>query len=137
MLRAMTTAATKRLFIAYVVVTILTAPSMFFSASGKLTHHPGAVQVIHDVVGVPLTYFPLLAGLEIAGGIGLLVGIFVARIGVAAATGLVLYFVGAIVAHIRVADWAGLKAPITPLLFSIAALMLRVLSSRDRTASST
>lgn len=118
----------KRLFIAYVVVAILTAISMGVSASGKLTLNPGAVQVIHDSVGVPLSYFPLLAGLEIAGGLGLLVGIFVPRTGIAAGVGLVLYFVGAMLAHVRVGDWAGLKAPIMPLVFSIAALTLRIKS---------
>jgi uncharacterized membrane protein YphA (DoxX/SURF4 family) len=123
----------KRLAIAYIVVAILVAVSMGFSASGKLTHHPGAVHTIHEVVGVPLSLFPLLAGLEIAGGIGILVGIFWPPLGVAGAAGLVLYFVGAIVAHVRVADWDGVTAPITPLLFAIATLVLRIVSMRRRT----
>ena len=70
----------------------------------------------------------------IAGGIGLLVGIFRPRVGVAAAAGLVLYFSGAFIAHIAVGDWPGLKAPIIPFIMAVTALTLRVVSSRGRTA---
>ena len=87
-----------------------------------------AVKVIHDTVGVPLSLFPVLAALEIAGGLGLLAGIFRPKLGVAGGGGLVLYFVGAMVAHVLVGDFAGLKAPIGPLLMSSAALTLRVKS---------
>jgi hypothetical protein len=120
--------ASKRLNIAYIVVAVLMAPMMFFSASTKLTLNPGAVHVINEVVGFPVSLFPLLAACEIAGGIGLLVGIYRPKLGVAAAIGLVLYFVGAIIGHIRVEDWAGLKAPITPFLLAVTTLTLRVLS---------
>jgi hypothetical protein len=117
-------------FIAYLVLAPLVALMMFFSASTKLTLNPGAVQVIHDVVGVPLSLFPLLAACEIAGGLGLLAGMFWPRIGVLAGAGLVLYFVGAMVGHLRVGDMAGLKAPILPLLLAATALLLRLSSTR-------
>jgi hypothetical protein len=126
----MTTPASKRLYVAYVVVAILMALMMCVSASFKLTWHPDAVHKIHEVVGVPLGLMPVLAALEIAGGLGLVVGMFRPKIGVAAGIGLVCYFVGAIVAHVRVADWAGISAPITPLLMAVAALTFRVLSLR-------
>ena len=122
--------ASRGLFIAYLVVAPIVALMMLISASGKLTLNPGAVQVIHDTVGVPLRLFPLLAACEIAGGVGLLAGMFWPRIGVAAAGGLVLYFLGAMVSHIRVGDLAGLKAPIVPLLLSTTAFVLRLSSSR-------
>ena len=77
----------------------------------------------------------MLGGLLVAGGIGLVVGIFKPKIGVAAAAGLVLYFVGAFIAHIRVGDFAGLKGPVVPLLLSITALTLRVLSLRRAQAT--
>jgi hypothetical protein len=124
----------KGLFIAYVVFAIAMALMMFMSASMKITLNPGAVQVIHDVVGVPLVYFPFLAGCEVAGGLGLLVGILRPRIGVAAGIGLVLYFVGAIVGHIRVGDWAGLKSPITPFIIAVVVLTLRLMSARRATS---
>ena len=122
--------AGKGLFIAYVVVAIVMAVMMFISASGKLMRIPGAVKVINEVVGVPLGLFPVLAACEIAGGIGLLVGIFRPKLGVAAGAGLVLYFIGAMVGHVRVGDWAGLTAPILPLVLAVAALVLRISSAR-------
>jgi hypothetical protein len=118
----------KRLSIAYAVVAVLMALTMFISASGKLTLNPGAVKVIHDVVGVPLRFFPVLAALEIAGGLGLLAGIFRPKLGAAAGVGLVLYFVGAFMAHVIAGDWAGLTAPIVPFIMAVAALTLRLKS---------
>ena len=66
---------------------------------------------------------------------GLLAGIFRPRLGVAAGAGLVLYFIGAMVGHLRVGDWDGLKAPIAPLLLSALALTLRLASLRRLEAS--
>lgn len=124
----MRTPAEKRLNIAYIVVAVLLAAMVIFSASFKLKLDPGAVKGIHEVIGVPLSLFPVLAALEIAGGVGLLAGIVRPKLGVAAAIGLVCYFVGALVAHALVADWGGITAPIVPLLLSGAALTLRMKS---------
>jgi hypothetical protein len=55
------------LFLAFVVVAILMALSMFISASGKLTLNPGAVTTIHQIVGVPMSWLTALAVCEIAG----------------------------------------------------------------------
>ena len=131
----MAKSAGKGLFIAYVVVAVLMAVMMGISASGKLTLNPGAVKVIHETVGVPLSLFPVLAACEIAGGLGLLAGIFKPQLGVAGGAGLVLYFVGAFVAHILVGDFAGLTAPIVPFLMAVASLTLAVKVMRRRAAS--
>jgi hypothetical protein len=130
MLSAMAKPGARGLTIAYNVVAVLVGIMMSISASGKLTYNPGAVKIIHEVIGVPLSWFPVLGACLIAGGVGVVVGIFRPRIGIAAAAGLVLYFVGAMVAHVLVGDMAGLLAPIVPLLMSAAALTLRVLSLR-------
>ena len=59
--------------------------------------------------------------------LGLLVGIRVPLIGIAAAVGLVLFFVGAIITHLRARDYSfGLAAVF--LLLAVAALVLRVAS---------
>ena len=121
-------ASRKRLAIAYIVVAVLLALMMGVSASGKLMQIPGAVQTIHGVVGVPLKLFPVLAALEIAGALGLIAGIFRPKLGVAAAGGLVLYFIGAITGHVIAGDFAGIKAPIAPFVLSVAALALRLRS---------
>jgi len=61
------------------------------------------VKVIYETVGVPLKYFPLLAicGLRAGPAFGLVVGIWLPALGVAGAIVLVVYFVGAVVSHLR------------------------------------
>jgi hypothetical protein len=115
----------KRLSTAYAVVAVVFALMMSFSASGKLMQMPPVVKGIHETVGVPLGLFPVLATLQIAGAIGLLAGIVRPKLGVIAAGAFVLYFAGAIVAHVNAGDWPGLRAPIVPLLLAITAFMLR------------
>jgi hypothetical protein len=44
------------------VVSVLVSVTLVtFSGTAKIRHDPHIVQVIHEVVGVPLKYFPLLA----------------------------------------------------------------------------
>lgn len=122
-------------FIAYCVVAIVFALMMFFSASTKLTQNPATVKSIHETIGVPLSLFPVLAGLQIAGGLGLVAGILRPLIGAAAGAGFILYFIGAITAHVLAADFGGLKAPIMPFVLSVTAFWLRVASMRRVTAA--
>ena len=90
--------------IAYLAVTIVLAAMAGFSGLGKLRRDPKIVRVIHEVIGVPMRNFPHLAACEIAGALGLVVGIWLPFVGMAAGVGLVVYFVGAIVAQVRVGD---------------------------------
>jgi hypothetical protein len=80
------------------------------------------------VVGVPLRAFPVLAVLEIAGGVGLLVGIGLKPLGVAAGASLVAYFVVAITSHLRVRDLSAehVFPAVLMLVMSVAALALRL-----------
>lgn len=82
-----------------------------------------------DPRGVPLSWFPYLAACELAGALGLLVGIAWAPIGIAAAIGVILSMLGAIVAHLRAGDRQGIASPLFPLAESIAALVTRLLSA--------
>ena len=95
------------MFVAYVVVSVLTAALLVFSATGKLRRDPRSVTVIHDVVGMPLWSLRWLAACELAGAVGVLAGIAWSPLGIAAAAGLVLYFVGAVLGHVRVGDFKG------------------------------
>jgi len=61
---------------AYLAITILLAAMAAFSGVGKIRRDPRIVRVIHEVIGVPLSYFPLLAACEFAGALGLLLGIW-------------------------------------------------------------
>jgi hypothetical protein len=99
-----------------------------FSGLGKLRRDPKIVRIVHEVVGVPLSYFPHLAACEIAGALGLVLGIWWPFLGMAAGIGLVIYFVGAIVSHVRVGDVKGVGPAAFMLIISVAALALRVLT---------
>jgi len=114
--------------IAYLVTTILFAAMVVFSGLGKIRRDPRQVKSIHEVVGVPLRYFPLLAGCEFAGGLGLIVGIWWPAVGVAAGNGLVIYFVGAVVSHFRVGDIKGIGPAAFMMVLAAGALVLRVLT---------
>jgi len=72
--------------IAYLVTTILLAAMATFSGIGKIRRDPRVVQVIHQVVGVPMKYFPLLAACEFAGALGVVLGIWWPLLGVAGAS---------------------------------------------------
>ena len=113
---------------AYLVVTVVAAGMAAFSAVGKLRHDPKIVHVVHEIVGVPLNYFPHLAACEIAGAVGLVVGIWLPRVGMAAGIGLVVYFVGAMVSHLRVGDWKGIGPAAFMLILSFTALVLRLVA---------
>src|SRR5262245_17269336 len=93
--------------IAYDVVTGLFAMICVLSATLKLREDPTVVKIIHETVGVPMRYLPLLAGCEIAGAVGLTIGYWYPPLGVAAAVGLVVYFICAVASHLRVGDFQG------------------------------
>jgi hypothetical protein len=77
-------------------------------------------------VGVPSRMYPFLAACEIAGALGLVAGIWIKPLGVAAAIGVVLYLLGAAGAHVRKSDFKGLPPASVLLLFSAVVLMLRL-----------
>jgi len=113
---------------AYVALAIVFAALLVFSGSGKIRRQPHQVKVVHETVGVPLKYFGWLAACEFAGAVGLLLGIAWPLLGMAAATGLILYFVGAITAHLRVGDVKGIGPAAFMLGMAVAALVLRLLT---------
>ncbi len=76
-------------------------------------------------VGVPRSWLPLLGGLKLAGGAGLLVGLAgVPLLGVAAAAGLVAYFIGAVATHVRAGVLSNIGFPAAYLLLSTASLAI-------------
>jgi DoxX-like family len=113
------------MFLACVVVTVLLALVAFGSALGKL-QGVGRVRELIEHVGM-IGWLRPLGYLELAAAIGLIVGLFWAPIGIAAAGGLILYYLGAIIAHVRVHDGPQqVVAPVVPLLLAVAALVLRL-----------
>ena len=71
------------------------------AAAGKLT---GMTQQMGDHLGVSVRLWRAIGVLELAGAVGVLVGIAVEELGLAAAGGLLLTSVGAIVAHAKAGD---------------------------------
>jgi uncharacterized membrane protein YphA (DoxX/SURF4 family) len=115
-------------FIALVITTVLLALIALNSAAMKLRRNEQVLASIHGTVGVPLRQLPVLAGLEIAGAVGILIGLWLEPLGIAAAIGLVAYFIGAVVGHLRVRDSKGAAAPLAPLVLAIAVLALRLMT---------
>lgn len=88
---------------AYLALTLLTATATGVGAYLDFTRHPMIV-AIAERLRVPVSWmYPLGACLG-AASLGLLAGLAVRPLGVAAAAGLVLYFIGAVIAHLRVRD---------------------------------
>ena len=112
------------MFVATVIVSVLLALALLGSAAGKLTENPKIVENMAKL-NVPPTLVPRLALLEIAGAVGLLVGLAVPALGAAAAIGTILYFVGAITYHVRAEDKELAPAAVL-MLVGVAALVLRL-----------
>ena len=68
------------------------------SAISKLVKVPDVMAAMASV-GIKPNQVPLLALLEIAGGVGIIAGIWSKPLGTLAAACLVLYFAGALIAH--------------------------------------
>ena len=112
------------MFVVTAIVSILLALAAVGSGFGKLSKQPKLVENLTGL-GVPMSWLPLLAAAEIAGGVGLLAGLKVAPLGIAAAIGLIAYFVGAVITHVRAKD-KNLAPPAVLALLSVAALVLRI-----------
>ena len=113
------------MFTAYVVVTVLAAGANIYAAINDFTR---AEWVLANMTKLCLSYAWLFAlgALKAAGALGLLVGIGIPPIGVAAAAGLVLFFVGAILTAMRARWYAHIPYPAAWLLLAVGALWLRL-----------
>ncbi|NYF59902.1 DoxX family protein [Micromonospora purpureochromogenes] len=108
---------------AHVVVTVLTAAWVGFSAVSTYRRARWVVEPFADY-GVPRSWWPWLATAKALGAAGLLAGLALPIIGVIAATGLVLYFAGAVVTVLRARAFSHVPYPLLYLAPSIAALTL-------------
>lgn len=78
-------------------------------------------------VGVPRSWLPALGAAKLAGAAGLIVGLLGLRaLGIAAAVGLVLFFVGAVITHLRAHVLYNIAFPGAFLCLSAAALAMMV-----------
>lgn len=78
------------------------------SAISKLKKVPDVMAAM-EKVGIKSNQIPKLAYLEIAGGVGVVVGIWIKALGILSSAALVLYFAGALFSHFsrrhKVADF--------------------------------
>jgi hypothetical protein len=119
---------------AYLAITLLLAAMAALSGLGKVRREPRQIRVIHETVGIPLKYFPALAACEFAGAVGLVLGIWWPLLGMAAGIGLVLYFVGATLSHLRANDVKGIGPAVFMLAVAAGALAMRILTYKPGTA---
>jgi DoxX-like protein len=93
------------------------------AAAGKLT---GKTQAMGDHLGDPVRRWWAIGVLELAGVVGVIVGIAVEELGLAAAAGLLLTSLGAIAAHAKAEDPPKALLPATVgLLLSSAVVALQ------------
>ncbi|MCX5608054.1 DoxX family protein [Streptomyces sp. NBC_00047] len=114
------------MFIAYAVVGGLLALVLTASATFTLQRNDQIVASMRKVQ-VPDSWLPRLATLKAAGAIGLVAGLWFTPLGIAAAIGVTLYFIGAVISHLRVKDYELAPAAVLAVV-AAAALILRVLS---------
>lgn len=88
------------MFIAYVVVTVIATIANGYAAANDFIR-PKWLLANMTKLGVRESWLTKLGLLKAAGALGVLVGIRVPLIGVAAAVGLILFFAGAIITHLR------------------------------------
>ncbi|MAS54168.1 DoxX family protein [Nocardioides sp.] len=110
-----------------IILSAAFAAFMLVSASGKLTKMEPVVANLSKV-GVTSGMFPVLATIQVVGAIGLVVGIWVPAIGVAAAIGFVLYFAGACLYHVRADDTAGAAVPAGLAVFAAVVAIVRAIA---------
>lgn len=105
------------------VIAIVTAVLVALSGVGYLAHLKPFVAGA-EAVKVTRQGMNVLGLLKIAGSLGIVVGlIWLPVLGVIASACLVLYFIGAIVAHLRHGQASTLAAPTVFLCLSIATLV--------------
>ena len=111
---------------AYVVITLFTATITAAIAVADLVP-AGFVLANSAQVGVPRSWLPALGAVKLAGAGGLVVGLLgLPALGIAAAAGLVLFFVGAVVTHLRARVLYNIAFPGAFLCLSAASLALMI-----------
>lgn len=112
------------MFAAYVTITVITIAATAVMAAAGLA---GArfVAANMDQVRVPRSWMKPLALLKAAGAAGLLVGLLGVRpLGIAAGIGLVLFFIGALAAHVRARVLYNIAFPGTYFVLAVASAAL-------------
>jgi hypothetical protein len=106
-----------------VTVVVLAAAWIGFSAYSLAARKPFVADNLVDY-GVPERWWPWLATAKALGAVGLLVGLAVPAVGVAASAGLVVYFAGAVATVVRARAYGHVLFPLLYLVPAGAAGVL-------------
>ncbi|MBL1073813.1 DoxX family protein [Nocardia sp. 2] len=113
------------MFLATILATALLTVLLILTIVVKITRRQPYAQAYADL-GVPEHWLPRLAAILIAAGAGLVLGLWWAPIGIAAAAALLVYLLAAAGSHVRVRNWRGLPMPVLYLAVTVAVLLLRI-----------
>lgn len=91
------------MFIAYIIVNSLLASGMAWCAFAEFSRFDG-IPAQMAKAEVPLVWLPTLAAVKVVALVGLVVGFWVPIVGTAAALGIAVYFVVAILKHVTARD---------------------------------
>jgi hypothetical protein len=109
-------------YLAYLAVTIMAALMNGYAATLNFVGAE-SVKLVADRVAVSQRWMIPFGILLAAGAVGLVIGFAVPALGIAAAIGLVLYFIGAITAHVRAND-RGVGGAVFFLTLALGALIV-------------
>lgn len=108
---------------AYIVVTVLAAGMVGFSALSVFLHAKWVVEPL-TAYGIPRRWWPWLGTAKATGAVGLLAGLLVPALGVLAAVALVLYFTGAVITVIRARWFSHIPFPLMYAALVVGSLAL-------------
>lgn len=114
-------ACLRSMHITYITITIVAAFANAYAASMNFVGAE-SVKAVADKVQVSPRWMIPFGVLLGCGALGLLIGFAVPALGIAAATGLTVYFICALGAHLRVQD-PGVGGAISFLVLAVAALI--------------
>jgi uncharacterized membrane protein YphA (DoxX/SURF4 family) len=112
-----------------VILSVLLAAAFAMAGGSKLAG-VGQMRDAAAHLGIPYSRYRTIGVLELAAAAGLLMGLVVAALGAAAAIGLVLVMIGALILHRRAHDPPAAMAPATVLLIlAIGVVLLRIITA--------
>ncbi|WP_326640551.1 DoxX family protein [Streptosporangium sp. NBC_01755] len=116
------------MFIAIAVLSVLLALAFAGAGFPKLSGKKDMAAQLAQL-GVSAGLMRVIGGLEILGAVGLVIGLWIEGLGIAAAAGLALLMAGAVLYHVKARDTAkNTSASLVLLVLSVVTIALRLAS---------
>jgi uncharacterized membrane protein YphA (DoxX/SURF4 family) len=113
--------------LAATILSVVLAVGFLGAGAIKLIGNKTSLEM-RDRVNVGAQLWRVIGALEVAGAVGLLVGLAVPALGIAAAVGLSLLLIGAVGAHLRANDARNAPPAVLLLLLALALVVFRFLA---------